>query len=95
MEGHEGVQESFIHSYQGSVHPQLQVDKTVPRNELLRYKAYTLTDEEERFYKSNVIVDMFQAFDICKKTITQSKSDFWFQQRKIRITASKAHSILR
>ena len=70
-------------------------DITVPRNELLRYKNYELSEEEELFYKSNVFVDMFQAYDICKKTITQSKSDFWFQQRKIRITASKAHSILR
>ena len=63
--------------------------------DLLRFKAYKLTDEEETFYKSKVIVDMFQAYDICKKTITHSKSEFWFQQRKIRITASKAHSILR
>ena len=70
-------------------------DITVPRNELLRFKAYKLTDEEETFYKSKVIVDMFQAYDICKRTITQSKSEFWFEQRKIRITASKAHSILR
>ena len=70
-------------------------EKNISRNDLLRFKAFKLSDEEEAFYKSKVVVDMFQAYDICKKTITQSKSDFWFQQRKIRITASKAHLILR
>ena len=65
------------------------------KKDLLRYKTYDLSEQELKFYKSKVLVDMFKAYYICKQTINQSQSEVWFEERKPRITASKAHQILR
>ena len=70
-------------------------DISCPKKDLLRYKAYELSEQELEYYKTKVMVDMFEAYYICKQTINQSQSEVWFEERKPRITASKAHQILR
>ena len=71
-------------------------DHECPRNDLVRYKKYDLSAEELEFYKKNVLLlTIFNSFDLCKETMGQLTSQYWFDQRKIRITASKAHKIFR
>lgn len=48
---------------------------------------------ENDFYDNHVLIDKTRATEICVKTLHQSKSDLWFTERKIRISASRAHSI--
>ena len=71
-------------------------EKTCTKEQLLRFKSYELTPEELLFYKSKVVINSeFCGFDLCKATQQQLKSQIWFEERKLRITASKAHQILK
>ena len=62
---------------------------------LLKPILSLLSPELSQFYESNVSLTSEECLKICKETVKQSSSPRWFQERKKRITASKAHTILR
>ena len=55
----------------------------------------TLSEEEKRFYKENVEKSQAECCQTFKSTLGQANNPNWFLQRKMRISASKAHKILR
>ena len=52
-----------------------------------------LNATERNKYIEKIIVTSSQAAEICKNTCDQSSSEIWKQERKNRITASRAHKI--
>lgn len=50
-------------------------------------------DDMELFYQASVSLGKEKAIELCKMTLGQSFSTLWQDERKIRITASKAHQI--
>ena len=53
----------------------------------------TLTAVQRKYYIEHILVTSSKAEEICKQTINQSSSDIWKNERKYRITASRAHKI--
>lgn len=47
-----------------------------------------MSDRAYEFYNSNVKVSIQQCWEIEKETRSQSSSELWFKQRKLRLTAS-------
>ena len=54
-----------------------------------------LPQVEGNFYENNLKINIEEAKYLCKNTQKQGNSGAWFDGRKNRITASKAHTILR
>ncbi len=52
-----------------------------------------LQAEKIAFLKEKVIVSKENAIKLCQDTVSQSASSLWREERKIRITASRAHKI--
>jgi len=55
----------------------------------------TLSEEEKTFYNANVEKSQTECCHTFKNTLGQATNPNWFLQRKMRISASKAHKILR
>ena len=47
----------------------------------------------DSFYYAQVCITKTEAVELCHRTINQSECHEWFEQRKIRISSSKSHSI--
>ncbi len=58
-------------------------------------EEYSLTEEQQQLFVSKVQVDVSTAKEICRRTVGQSKKREWYIQRKLRISASRAHKIWR
>ncbi len=58
-------------------------------------QEFTLPETWANFYVETVRLSKEQIKNLCSLTISQGKSDLWRQERKTRITASRAHKILR
>lgn len=65
------------------------------KNDYHRTEEFYLKIEESSFYEANVIVSAEAAKRICQMTLSQSSSSLWREERKHRVTASKAHQIAR
>lgn len=50
-------------------------------------------DKARQLYETKVSLSTSEIITICKTTVSQSRSDIWYRERKIRITASKGHKI--
>lgn len=58
------------------------------------FNMFPLKVNESNFYFKNINVDKNSCFNILIKTLNQADSNFWFENRKYRISASsKAHKI--
>jgi putative phage-type endonuclease len=56
----------------------------------------TIDDNElKNIYNSHVVLTEEKAIKLCKLTLTQSHSQIWRSERKLRVTGSKAHRIYR
>ena len=54
-----------------------------------------ISDRAFDFYNNNVKVSIQQCWEIEKETRPQSSSEFWFKQRKLRLTASNFGNIIK
>jgi hypothetical protein len=70
-------------------------NKTFVVSELPDQCNVNLSDEAREFYESNVELTVEKSIKLCELTVTQSLSQLWRDQRKLRITGSKAHPIYR
>ncbi|CAN7949759.1 unnamed protein product [Ixodes hexagonus] len=59
----------------------------------LRDCLHPLTDAERAFFQRRVACS--DILSLCMATLAQSKCARWYQERKVRITSSMAHTILR
>ena len=55
----------------------------------------TLTDETEMFYSRNIEKNLSLCKETFANTLGQNKNPNWFLERKLRISASKAHRIMK
>ena len=55
--------------------------------------SFALKPEENNFLREKIIVSREEAIQLCQKTVSQSISQIWREERKMRITASRAHKI--
>lgn len=62
---------------------------------ILKKLEQTLDGVSKSFYEERVKMTLEEARHLCQKTVGQSKNHLWFQARKFRITASKAHTVLK
>ncbi len=74
---------------------------TFPHFELLFNDAVLVTSKvapsprDANFYEEKVLRSHLEIQDVFEKTVSQAQSKRWFQERKFRISASKAHQISR
>ncbi|KAM7281805.1 uncharacterized protein ISCGN_016724 [Ixodes scapularis] len=61
--------------------------------EALKYRQDQLTDPEKAFFQKRVASR--DVLGICMATMAQSKCAQWYQERKVRISSTMAHTILR
>ncbi len=58
-------------------------------------QEYSVPEDWGQFYVDSVKISKDQIESLCKMTISQGQSKLWRTERKTRITASRAHKILR
>ncbi len=56
---------------------------------------YNVSEDLANFYVNSVIVSKEQIKQLCEMTVSQGQSKVWRQERKLRVTASRGHKILR
>lgn len=58
-------------------------------------QEFVIPEDWAKYYVDNVKVSKQKIEQLCEMTITQGQSSIWRQERRIRITASRAHKIIR
>ena len=59
------------------------------------FRGIVLPEEQQEFYNNNVKVDDDTCINICLNSLAQSSNPTWHSERRKRVTASVAHSILK
>ena len=74
---------------------QAMASSIVDSKTIFKKISSNLSAEMSTFYEANVITSVPRNCQIFLSTINQSASQSWFLERRVRISASKAHKILR
>lgn len=91
------ISDSKLNSIFEEIYPVCFARKSVSNGQKLTFSKLSqcLTSELSVFYNSSILTDPSKNFKIFRETIYQAKSRSWFLERRIRISASKAHKILK
>lgn len=67
--------------------------EVISQNSALKVLLKVVKEPTDPFYCEHVCISKTEAVELCHRTLKQSKCQEWFEQRKIRISASKSHFV--